>query len=411
MPAILKNSQFLRLWGNQILLQVGFNMCNFAALIILADMTHSPFVQAQFYATLTIPAVIFGLIAGPIVDMTERKRLMLITDALLAVLFFLYIFAVDSVTLILVIAFLTSSVARFFLPAEAATIPLLVDKKTLHHANSFFLFTLMGSIIIGYALAGPIIQFFGGLGTSGEKAPFILASIFLVIGFILRLSFNKVEIKKPDVWGDSLVGKTFILFAQTLIEIKNNVRISLPLALLVFVELIMGLLSVVLLEYVRRYLELPLTSITYVLMAPLVAGLILGVAVISKVEDLFGKRRPIFASLALSGFFMIALGAAPYFFNTFTMRIVGATVAFIIGILIVIVAVMARTILQTSSKEEMHGRIFSFLDVLIALATPVPVLLTGLLADKVSVLTTLIVFGLSVIIWTFAGHRFILRRV
>lgn len=411
MPAILKNSQFLRLWGNQVLLQVAFNMCNFAALLILADMTHSPFVQAQFYATLTIPAVLFGLIAGPIVDMTERKRLMLITDALLAILFFLYIFAVDSVALILLIAFLTSSVARFFLPAEAATIPLLVDKKTLHHANSFFLFTLMGSIILGYALAGPVMQLFGGLNTIGEKAPFILASICLVIGFILRLSFNKVEIKKPDVWGDSLVGKTFILFAQTLIEIKNNVRISLPLALLVFVELVMGLLSVVLLEYVRRYLELPLTSVTYVLMVPLVAGLIIGVSILGKIDDIFGKRRPILLSLMLSGVFMVILGVAPNYFDVYVMRIIGASVAFVIGVLIAIVAVFARTILQTNSKEEMHGRIFSFLDVLIALATPVPVLLTGLLADKVSILTTLIVFGLSVIIWAFSAHRFLLRRI
>lgn len=407
---ILKNSQFLRLWGNQILLQVAFNMSNFTVLLILADRTHSPFVQAQFYTALTLPAILFGLIAGPIVDMTERKRLMLITDALLAVLFFFYIFADVQIFFILLIAFLTSSVARFFIPAEAATIPLVVDKKTLNHANSFFLFTLMGSIILGYALAGPIIQAFGGLGTFGEKVPFVVSSIFLVIGFILRLSLKKIEIKRPDVMGDSLVGKTFILFAQTLFEIKNNVRISLPLGLLVFVELIMGLLSVVLLEYVRRYLELPLTSVTYVLMLPLVAGLLVGVSILGKIENIYGRRKPILLALILSGIFMIILGIAPIYFNTFTIRIIGSLVAFTIGIMMVVVAVFARTILQTSVKEEMHGRIFSFLDVLIALATPIPVLLTGLLADKVSILATLIAFGGIVIGLTYLGSRFILRK-
>ena len=39
-------------------------MANFTALLILADRTHSPFVQAQFYTALTVPAIIFGFIAG-----------------------------------------------------------------------------------------------------------------------------------------------------------------------------------------------------------------------------------------------------------------------------------------------------------------------------------------------------------
>lgn len=407
---ILKNSQFLRLWGNQILLQVAFNMSNFTALLIIADRTHSPFVQAQFYTALTIPAILFGLIAGPIVDMTERKTLMLITDFLLIILFFMYIFALETIPLMFLIAFLTSSVARFFIPAEAATMPLVVDKKTLNHANSFFLFTLMGSVLLGYAIAGPIVQAFGGLGTFGEKVPFIIASVFLVAGFILRLSLAKIEIKKPNVWGDSLIGKTFILFAQTVMEIKNNINISLPLVLLVFVELMIGLLSVVFLEYVRRYLLLPLTSITYVLMAPLVVGLILGVIVLGKIENTYGRKKPILLSLFALGTVLVILGISPIYFGPFTRILIGSLASFIMGILIVVIAVSARTVLQVNSKEEMHGRIFSFLDVLIALATPIPVLLTGLLADRVSLLATLMVFGGGVITLTYFGRKFILKK-
>lgn len=409
MPSILKNHQFLRLWGNQILLQVAFNMSNFTALLILADRTQSPFVQAQFYTALTIPAVLFGLIAGPIVDMTERKRLMLVTDALLAILFFLYVFTVESTAFILLVAFLTSSVARFFIPAEAASIPQVVDKKTLHHANSFFLFTLMGSVILGYAMAGPIIQFFGGLGTSGETAPFIIASIFLLIGLILRLSLRKIETKMPEITGDSLIGKTFILFMQTLFEIKNNIRISLPLGLLVFVELMIGLLSVVLLEYVRRYLSLPLTSVTYVLMGPLIGGLVVGVLILGKIEEKFGIKKPILFSLFLIGLALVVMGISPIFFGLITTRVIGIGTSFIMGILIVIIAVSARTILQVNSKEEMHGRIFSFLDVLIALATPIPVLLTGITAD-LSLLSTLIFAGFVVVALTILTHKIILRK-
>lgn len=410
MPEILKNHQFLRLWGNQVLLQTAFNMSNFTALLIIADRTHSPFVQAQFYTALTLPAFLLGLIAGPVVDMTERKTLMLVTDFLLAVLFFVYIFSDGRIFLILLIAFLTSSVARFFIPAEAATIPLIVDKETLSHANSFFLFTLMGSVLLGYTIAGPIIQFFGGLRTAGELAPFILSGVFLIVGFLLRLTLKKVETARPQMPKGSIFKKTFHLFWQTVEEVKVNKNVSLPILLLVFVELMVGILSVVLLEYVRRYLELPLTSVSYVLMGPLVAGLILGVVLLGKIEKKYGHRKPIFASIIFVGIVMFILGAMPVVFDKLSFgfalaRATSLVAAFIMGVSIVIIAVQSRTILQTSAKVHMQGRIFSFLDIMIAFVTPAPVLLLGFLADKVSLLATLMFIGTAIILITLTGHK------
>ncbi len=415
MPEILKNYQFLKLWGNQVLLQVAFNMSNFTALLIIADRTHSPFAQAQFYTALTLPAFIFGLIAGPIVDMTERKRLMLITDFLLAILFFLYVFAIGKIFLIFSIAFFTSSVARFFIPAEAATIPLIVDKKTLNHANTFFLFTLMGSVLLGYTIAGPIIQFFGGLRTQGELVPFILSSIFLAIGFVLRLSLKRIDAPKPYAPGSSIVGKTFILFWQSVKEVRVNRKVAFPILLLVFVELMVGTLSIVLLEYVRRYLELPLTSISYILMVPLVIGLILGVVLLGRIERVYGFRKSIFVSLVFVGLILFALGLIPVIFGKTLLglvivRVASLISAFIIGILVVIIAVQSRTILQTSTKAEMQGRIFSFLDVMIAFITPIPVLILGFLADKVSLLATLMFIGFIIMTLTYLGYRFIYKR-
>lgn len=270
LPAIVRNTQFLKLWGNQILLQVGMNMCNYTSLLILSDRTHSPFIQAIFYTSLTIPAFLFGLIAGPVVDMTDRKRLMLVTDILMATLFFCYAFAHANIFLIIGIAFLTSTVARFFIPAEAATIPLIVSEETLEHANTFFLFTLMGSVLLGYAIAGPIIQLAGGLGKPSENAPFFIAGIMLIIGFVLRLTLKRIAHVKPHIPDGGLITKTLKLFWETVEEVRDNTSISMPLGLLIFVELMVGMLSIIILEYVHRYLLLPLTSVSYILMIPLI---------------------------------------------------------------------------------------------------------------------------------------------
>ncbi len=396
-PAIFKNHQFLRLWGNQILLQVSFNMCNYTALLILADRTHSPFVQAQLYAAITIPAFVFGIIAGPVVDMVERKMLMLVTDLMLAVLFLSYAFAGANVAIIMTIAFLTSSVARFFIPAEAATIPLVVSEETLEHANTFFLFTLLGSVLLGYAIAGPVIQLFGGLRTTGEVAPFILSSILLVVGFVLRLSLKKFVHIRPEVPKGTIFKQTMHLFWQTVEAVRNNSSISLPIMFLVFVEFIIGILSVLLLEYVRRYLNLPLSSISYVLMGPLILGLIAGVALLPKLAKKGEQYESIlFASVSV-GIAFLLLGFAPFITGVFVVRLATVVLAFFMGIAVAVIAIQARTILQINSKKEMHGRVFSFLDIMIAFITPVPVLVLGFLAEKISILYMLLAIGIIIV--------------
>lgn len=411
---ILKNRQFLILWINQIFLQVGFNLCSYTVLLILANRTHSPFVQAQFFTSLILPAFVFGFIAGPIVDMVDRKRLLLVADLLLGILFLMYIFAGSSLFIFIVIAFLTSSVARFSIPAQAATIPLIVDRENLNQANALFLFTLMGSVILGYIIASPIIEIFGGLGTSGELAPFLLSSVFVFIGFILLLGFKDVRLLKPKTPAGTIFKKTFYLFWQTVKEIRINQNVSLPLLLLIFVELNIGILSVVFLEYVRRFLYLPLTSVSVVFMIPLFIGLVSGVAILSKIQAKYGYRQSIYWAVLGIGLSFFILGTLPFLgrwgLGIVFIRLFSIVVAFITGILVVVIAVQSRTILQISSRLQMQGRIFSFLDIMIAIVTPVPILFIGFTADKISIPGTFIFIGALIVLMLVLGEKILLGK-
>jgi len=404
-PAIFRNKQFLRLWGNQLVLQVSFNMCNYTALLILADRTHSPFAQAQFYAALTLPAFVFGIVAGPTVDMFDKKKVMIVTNFLLIFLFLLYIFADARIIFIMLIAFFTSAVARFFIPAEAAAIPRLVSKESLEHANTFFILTLLGSVLLGYAIAGPIIQLFGGLGTVGEIAPFIIGSVFLIIALLFLLSLKRIPPVELEVKRGSLFKKTLILFFDTFKEVRNKRSISVPLGLLVFVEFIVGMMSILLLEYVRLYLNLPLTSVSYVLIGPLVLGLIFGIFAISKVDRLLGHIKSIIAACFGVGLILFLLGFVPVLASPIVARFFTMAAAFLMGISVVIITVHARTLLQLNARVEMHGRIFSLLDILIAIVIPVPVLILGFLADKLSILMILAAVGVLTILAAFLSNE------
>lgn len=404
--SLFGNTQFLKLWGNQLLLQIAFNMCNYSALLILANQKNDPSIQAIFYTALTLPALVFGFIAGPTVDLVNRKKLILICDILLALLLFSYSFFYENFLLLLALAFLTSSVARFFIPAEAATIPLIVKKDDLKHANTIFLFTLLGSVLLGYALAVPVMGFFGGLGSRGEVAPFIVGSICVVLGFFLMQTIGRISQPKIKESGLNLVEHTFFLFFETVNQIKGNTKISIPLLLLLLAELVVGIMSVVLFEYVRTVLMLPLATITVLLLLPLLAGISGGLLLIERIKKIYQQKELLITSVFCMGVSFLAMGALPFFLDdVFFLQVAALIEAFIIGICFVTIAVESRTLLQTQTPPKMQGRVFSFLDIMIALTTPIPVLIVGFTARGFGLLQTLVSFGVVVLGIGLIGYK------
>lgn len=410
MPFIFKNTQFLKLWGNQVLLQIAFNMCNFSALLIIENITGSRFALSQFYAAITLPAFFVGIFSGAIVDISNRKKLMLITDACLSILFLFYALFASSNFMILVIAFLSASVAQFFTPAEAATIPQIVKKEELNQANSLFLFTALGSVMIGYALAGPIIQASGGLGTDGEKVPFVIAGIVTAFGFFLRLSLKTIETKKPLLEKARIISKTLSLTFEILGKAVKDHYIFVPLALLTLVEFSTGILSVVILDFIKRYLLMPTTSASYFLVLPLVLGAGLGVYILDKISKKVLKKHILFLSATISSILISLLGFSALYLNVNLLRAVTFIFSLIVGLVIVMIAVLSRTILQEKTEEEMLGRVFSLVAISSSAVTPLPILFIGLVTDKIETSFVLIYLGVFLFLLTFFGKIFVEKK-
>lgn len=397
---LLKNTQFLKLWGNQILLQIAFNMSNFTALLLINDLTGSRFALAQFYAAMTFPAFLVGFFAGSVVDLTDRKKLMLATDAILSILFFLYALAGHNFSFIILIAFATASVSQFFTPAEAATIPLLVKGEDLHPANSLFLFTQLGSVLLGYALAGPVIELFGGLSGNGASKAFIAASLLTAIGFFLRLSFKTVQNNQPELTGSRIFNKTLTLTRELLDTLKVNRGISLPVFLLTLMEFNIGLLAILFIDYVKRYLLLPATSTSYFLIIPLVVGLIIGVSAMGKLQKRWPPGSLIFTSILTFGAILFILGSSAIILKDHQtgpviLRSLTILSAAIMGMAVVFISVNARTTLQRNTPSQMLGRVFSMVTIASSAITPVPILLVALITERVDEVFIFLVFGVA----------------
>ncbi len=397
---ILKNTQFLKLWGNQILLQIAFNMCNFTALLLISQVTGSRTSLAQFYAAMTLPAFAVGFFAGAIVDMSNRKKLMLVTDSLLSILFFAYALSGHNLEAILLIAFLSASVSQFFTPAEAATIPLLVKDESLHQANSLFLFTGLGSVMAGYALAGPVIQTFGGIDKSGAQAAFIIAGVLTALGLLLRLSLKTIETVRPEVTGKRIFAHTLMLAKEVIAETRGKHTILMPIILLTLMEFNIGMLAIIFIDYVKKYLQLPPTATSYYLVIPLIIGLGIGTYLLNFSQKYFTRGRSIFFAIVSFGLVLLALGISALLFGgdqlgILVLRVITVAAAIVIGVAAVFIAVHSRTILQENTPEHMLGRVFSLVTVSASAITPVPVLLIALFTEKLDVSVIFIAFGLT----------------
>src|SRR6185436_19358040 len=126
----------------------------------------------------TVPAIIFGSIAGVLVDRWNKKYVMIIANVVRALLFILLTLFLNNLFMIYLIAFVVTIFTQFFIPAETPMIPLTVKREHLLSANALFGMGIFGSILVAYSLSGPLIILVG------EKNTLFILALVMAIGAI-----------------------------------------------------------------------------------------------------------------------------------------------------------------------------------------------------------------------------------
>jgi hypothetical protein len=172
---VLQNRNFLVLWSGQVFSQLADKVYLVLMVAIIGSQFEVPgqsisgWVSAIMVA-FTIPAVLFGSLAGVYVDRWNKQGVMVSTNLLrggLVVILPLMLWLSQEwgtiahlptgFWLLLGITFWVSTLTQFFAPAEQAVIPLLVKKTRLLSANSLYTTTMMASVIIGFAVGEPLL--------------------------------------------------------------------------------------------------------------------------------------------------------------------------------------------------------------------------------------------------------------
>lgn len=184
---VLRNRNFRNLWIGQVVSQVGDYFAFLAIMVVISGFSEdSATITGQVSGVmiaLTLPRLLFGVLAGVFVDRWDRRRTMIISDVLRVVLTLGMIPAFMSKNLLLMygLAFAMSTVGAFFNPAKGALIPKLVPTEHLMTANSLSQTSMMAANFVGPALAGTT---FALAGNGNQWVAFVLDSLSFIISAI-----------------------------------------------------------------------------------------------------------------------------------------------------------------------------------------------------------------------------------
>lgn len=181
---IRENKTFRRLWlGNAVSL-FGDWFNTIALYTLILNLSGSEFALGAVFITKILPWALASPLAGILVDRFDRRRIMIISDLLRAVIVlgFLVVDTPGEVFLIYVITTVQVVVGSVFHPAQSASIPNVTRKKDLVTANAIMAATWSVLLAFGAAAGGFAVEWFG------LKAVFILdaASYVLSAWFIFR---------------------------------------------------------------------------------------------------------------------------------------------------------------------------------------------------------------------------------
>src|SRR4051812_7427178 len=212
---------FWKFWAGQTISNLGSSFTNFALPLLIFNLTGSALNLAIASATTFLPYLLFGLPIGAWVDRVDRKRLMILTDLLRALLLasIRLLAALDQLPLwwIYTAGFLISTLSIGFDAAEFAAIPSLVAQgdtsagQALVVANGRIQASYSAATVAGPLLAGLLVAFLSLPALLAIDAlSFILSAGSLVL---IRQSFNAGGLvrARSSIWQDMTEGLRYVL--------------------------------------------------------------------------------------------------------------------------------------------------------------------------------------------------------
>jgi len=219
---LLTHPPFARLMAAQTVSSLGdwIGFIAVAALVKRLGGNVGAYAVAGVMMARMLPSILFGPLAGALVDRFDRKRIMIVADLSRAGLYASMPF-LGSIWLIFLFSFVIESLSLLWTPARDASLPNLVPRRQLANANSLSLVTTYGALPFSasiFALVAGISSLLPYFKTHQESfALWIDGVSFLFSAFMV----SRIPIRTPGsltvgrfdmsrVWKDVVEGMRFL---------------------------------------------------------------------------------------------------------------------------------------------------------------------------------------------------------
>src|SRR4029077_5980321 len=157
------NRNYRYTWFGQVVSEVGDHYNNVAVFSLALANTGSGLVVAGILLSRGLAVMVGGPIAGVLLDRMDRKRLMIASDLVRAVIALLFLLGIPAgrTWLLFVLSGCLMFASPFFTSGRASILPSIASKEELHPANSLTQLTQWSTLVIGAFLGGTSVAGFG----------------------------------------------------------------------------------------------------------------------------------------------------------------------------------------------------------------------------------------------------------
>lgn len=383
---ILKNKNFRYLWTSQWTSQLTINMMNFLLLTQLFARTGSSIATSFLWIAYSLPALLAGPFAAATVDMTSRRWMLILTNLLQSATILIYaLLQRSSLFLLFGTVFVYSLLNQFYVPAESASLPSLVPKEHLPHANSLFFLTQQGTLVLGFAISGVMAQFFG------FEISLIVCAFFVFIAFVSVIFLPEMRPKErlPEKFEEAVV-KFFKSITGGYDFIKEHRQMLLPYIILIVLQISLSVMVVSLPVLAKDIFKINLNSAGVVMVVPAGIGAALGAIVLTKLIKK-GWRKKTAIELFLT---ILTLSLMMMIFIIPEINLVLRIAASYLTLILAAAAgiglmIAAQTYMQETTPEELRGRVFGNFWFITTALSVIPVIFSGTLVDILGIKTLL----------------------
>jgi MFS family permease len=200
----LRNARFRLFYGGSVGTALGYTMQAAMAAWVMATLTPSALMVALVQSASTAPFLLFGLVAGSLADLMNRRRLIIVTQLVMllstAVLGLVAVTGHVEPLSLLLLTFICGVGFTFYMPAQQASINDLVSREDLPRAVALGAVAFNVARAVGPAMAGGVAAWFG----SGSAL--LASSLFFVIMMFGVRSLPSAEKSLPGVPETLLAG-------------------------------------------------------------------------------------------------------------------------------------------------------------------------------------------------------------